>query len=931
MSSDFAGARWWRFDFHTHTPASEDYGKGASQRALRERNPREWLLDFMRAEIDCLAVTDHNMGVWIDSLKQAYTELEQISPEWFRPLHLFPGVEISVHGGIHVLAIFGPEKCTSDVDSLLGAVGIRGAAKGSLAACTEQSPVEVAGRIRDAGGIAIPAHVDRENGLFTRLSGATLDQVLGCEHILAMEVCDSGFAKPGTRAAKQLAWSEVLGSDCHHPAGNDGQRYPGSHFTWVKMGRPSIEGLRLALLDGAPLSILRSDRAGGNPNEHARLAIESIEIHEAQYGGRGSRPLRVPFSPWMSALVGGRGTGKSTVLEMLRLGLRREQELPDELRGEFEKFARVPASRADRGALTNSTRLALILRKDGGRFRVHWRSDCSGPGIEEEDERGEWMRSPGEIPSRFPVRIFSQKQVFALAGDPGALLRLIDDAPAVDRSAWSAQHKELEARFLSLRSQVRELGARLADRARNEGDLADVRRQLAVFEEGGHREILVTYQRLGRQRHVLDDCADELQGAVERLRSISTDLEPADVRPEDFDAGQPAEAEALGLLREAADEQRSVAARVAALADELARYRERWGERIGRSAWGEREQEVDGTYSALVERLRQEGIEDPAAYGSLVQRRHALESRVAELNTLGRRMQELEDQAETVLSEIEKVRLYLTARRIAFLDRVLEGNEFVRITVIPFGPDAAAAESEFRKRLAREDGRLSDDILSADGANGILAELYRNLPSGRDERRSEIQRRIRDLKRRVAAIVKGSAVPGLTKWFRNHVRELRPELLDHLELWWPEDGLRVEYRRAGNERFLPIEQGSPGQKSAAILAFLLSHGEEPIVLDQPEDDLDNHLIYDLIVRQIRENKRRRQVIVATHNPNIVVNGDAELVVSMDHQRGQCIVRERDTGCLQERGVRDEVCRVMEGGRQAFAARYRRLLEEVDRG
>ena len=48
-----------------------------------------------------------------------------------------------------------------------------------------------------------------------------------------------------------------------------------------------------------------------------------------------------------------------------------------------------------------------------------------------------------------------------------------------------------------------------------------------------------------------------------------------------------------------------------------------------------------------------------------------------------------------------------------------------------------------------------------------------------------------------------------------------------------------------------ITQASAGQRSAAMLAFLLAHGEEPLVLDQPEGDLDNHLIYDLIVRQIQ--------------------------------------------------------------------------------
>ena len=98
-----------------------------------------------------------------------------------------------------------------------------------------------------------------------------------------------------------------------------------------------------------------------------------------------------------------------------------------------------------------------------------------------------------------------------------------------------------------------------------------------------------------------------------------------------------------------------------------------------------------------------------------------------------------------------------------------------------------------------------------------------------------------------------------------------------------------------------------------MLAFLLAHGEEPLVLDQPEDDLDNHLIYDLVVRQIRENKFRRQIIVVTHNPNIVVNGDAEMLHALEFDGGQCVVRR--SGSLQDEVIREEVCRVMEGGRE----------------
>ncbi len=72
----YPGARWWKFDFHTHTPASIDYGKGPDQEALRRISPQDWLLGYMRAEIDCVAVTDHNSGEWIDRLTVALTALE---------------------------------------------------------------------------------------------------------------------------------------------------------------------------------------------------------------------------------------------------------------------------------------------------------------------------------------------------------------------------------------------------------------------------------------------------------------------------------------------------------------------------------------------------------------------------------------------------------------------------------------------------------------------------------------------------------------------------------------------------------------------------------------------------------------------------------------------------------------------------------------
>ena len=138
----YPGARWWKFDFHTHTPASMDYGKGDPQSSLKQLEPKEWLLGYMRAEIDCVAVTDHNTGEWVDRLKQALDELEQTQHPEFRSLHLFPGVELSVNGGFHLLTILDTGSTTSDLDALIGAVDYDGS-MGDSDGVTRKSAVEV--------------------------------------------------------------------------------------------------------------------------------------------------------------------------------------------------------------------------------------------------------------------------------------------------------------------------------------------------------------------------------------------------------------------------------------------------------------------------------------------------------------------------------------------------------------------------------------------------------------------------------------------------------------------------------------------------------------------------------------------------------------------------------------------------------------------
>jgi hypothetical protein len=924
---NWGGARWWRCDLHTHTPASDDYGKGPDQAKLKARSPREWLLDYMRAEIDCVAVTDHNNGAWVDPLKEAVADLEAEEPEGFRPLYLFPGVEISVNGGVHLLAILPPEKMTADIAAVLGAVGYEGT-RGKCDGITTRSFPEVAETIRNHGGLAIPAHVDRDNGLFRVLeSGETLKRALSSESIVAMELCDPGFEKPTVYKQLNPGWTEVLGSDAHHPSGASGQRFPGSHFSWIKMGSPSIEGLRLALMDG-PLSVLRSDEGRDDPNSHGARVLEAVEVSGAHYMGQ-RKPFVVSFNPWLNAIVGGRGTGKSTVVEFMRLALRREEDLPDELGDEFAKYRSVYPEEGPGGLLRRGTTIRLVYRKEGSRFRVQW-----SPGGEldpiQADGLEEWTRAEGDVRRRFPVRLFSQKQIFHLATRPRALLNVVDEAPEVGRASWRERMDEVGAQFLSLRARAREIEAGLAEEGALKGELDDVKRKLAVFEEMGHAEVLREFQRRRRQGRAVEVWEEGWGEAGDRIREVAEALSPEVLDATGFDLESEEDAELHELADQARRDLDSVRQELTSLATRADELRGEWLKAKEASRWRQRVREAEAAYQELRDRLSAEGEADPTTYAEQVQRRQAIEQRLSDLEDRRSQVAGLRKQAGERLNQLLELRRGLTESRKLFLASVLDDNRFVRITVEPYGAQESV-EREFRERVRKEDGAFRSDIGTPDGG-GLLGSLYAVEDQGEGKEklsRSEVvEQALAGLKKAVRDIAEGKHAPGTLsdQRFATHLERLQPEDLDRVDLWSPEDSLKVEYSPTGDGReFRPIEEGSPGQKTAALLAFLLSHGDEPLILDQPEDDLDNHLIYELIVTQLREVKRRRQVIVVTHNANIVVNGDAELVVALAARGGE--TQKECEGSLQERLVRDTICDVMEGGRKAFDERYRRIALE----
>lgn len=136
---------------------------------------------------------------------------------------------------------------------------------------------------------------------------------------------------------------------------------------------------------------------------------------------------------------------------------------------------------------------------------------------------------------------------------------------------------------------------------------------------------------------------------------------------------------------------------------------------------------------------------------------------------------------------------------------------------------------------------------------------------------------------------------------------------------------------------------SEGKKSFIVLRLLLDFDDSkcPIIIDQPEDDLDNRAIYDQLVSYLRKQKKKRQIILATHNPNVVVGADAELVI-VANQNGEESKNQEgvkfeyyanaiedsfvDNDCettLLSKGIREHICEILEGGDKAFEIREKK--------
>ncbi|MCD6726633.1 MAG: AAA family ATPase [Solirubrobacteraceae bacterium] len=898
---DWPGARWWRCDLHLHTPASHDFQDPTA-------SAEDWVEAALAAGLDVVAITDHDQAGFVGEARAAAGDR----------LAVLAGVELTSSEGVHLLVLLGDDGDGDEdsIRSLLGACGVpatdwglgRARATEPLLRC-----IEIAAGAPHHG-LCIAAHADSEVSernpstaslLRAALDPRTLRFVLGSPDLAAVEVWGDDEdehrqlrglkPEPGLRRVPGLPL--VRFSDAHALA------EIGRRSTWIKMTRPTQEGLRLALCDGN--HSVRPVVQGEDANAAPSWVIESLRVEQAKLVGR-SAPLEIVFNPWLTTLIGGRGSGKTSVLNLLRVALERTDAAGD-VAVTLERFLQVGGRDHD-GALTPDTKVSAIYRKDGVRFRATWATDDPAPTLEQE-QGGAWVAAEGSVATRLPAQILGQGEVHETARQPRALLGIVDRAPAVSRAEWQQGFGAEVARFLALRAHMRQVETTLARESDTRGELDDVRRSLEVFSSDEHRDALTTYQRRYAQEQAVERFVAQAREAVRGLADTATEL-----APELDDAAFATTDASDGAIRSLAIKATNAVGAALAAAGQAATAADAAIDTFvadaDGSAWKLAARAAHDAYSGLVADLQAAGVDDPQRYGELVQRQETLEQRLEELADQQTEADALRGQADESLAHATSLREEISDRREGFLTDLLRDNPLVRVDVERLG-DVEGIRSDLRQLLGIE--------VSFEQDFDRLAEVLR---AGTDP----VGERLKNLKQRIRAIAEGDAsIEVADNRFRTRLEQLNAETLDRLDTWFPEDRLVPSYSR-GDGRFEALSRGSAGQQNAAILAFLLSHGSEPIVIDQPESDLDNRLITGLVVAQLRQIKPRRQVILVTHNPNVVVNADAELVAALDLPAGEVLVNA--SGGLQEDRVRTVVCEIMEGGREAFEARYSRIGERT---
>jgi len=653
------------------------------------------------------------------------------------------------------------------------------------------------------------------------------------------------------------------------------------------MTKPTFDAFKVAFLD--PESRIRLSSQ--------KLEVTAGEIISLSISGGYLDGVEIAFSRHLNTVIGGRGTGKSTLLECLRYVL----DIPP--KGRQAQKLHFEIIKENLGKASGRIEAEIIASaQHGKRYRVSRRYG-EMPIVREVVSGGSGNVSTLQPRDLLPgIDIYGQNEIYELAQDEQSRVQLLDRFLPNDGDY--AQHnvvlkkrlQENQQKLVKTLGEVDDLKAQIAR-------LPKLVEQLQGFQALGIQEKLAKTPLFARERQIVERTHEEirhLRDGMAGLRDSLPDLTfISDKALDDLpNAGLLSPARTiLNMLRQSFD------SHLADLTTDLTKGEQQllaqldlWKQSITQG-----EAELEKALRSLPATAGKSGQEVGTAYQRLLQdieRIKPLETRLANHEKL---LQSQDQERRNLLAELSDCR----ARRVQSLqsaakrlNRRLEGKLRVEVVVdadrTPLKSFLLECKLEGvgEKRLAWIDERDAISPLA-------LAQSIRNGSA-------ELQ-----LDWKMSPLV----ADALTRLPASRLMALQALELDHrVDIF-----LNVAHGQA-EAVFRPLDKLSTGQQCTAILHMLLLENVDPLIMDQPEDNLDNAFIAERIVHELRAAKTRRQFLFATHNANIPVFGDAEWIGVFTTVENHGSLSFAAQGSIDVPVIRDQVANILEGGRDAFIQR-----------
>jgi predicted ATPase len=604
------------------------------------------------------------------------------------------------------------------------------------------------------------------------------------------------------------------------------------------------------------------------------------------------RDIPIDFAAGLNCIIGARGTCKSTIVETIRFLFDDDRDRVAEL---------LDASRVGKGPPHRGLIAATL---GGGTAQLRLREDSSDEelAVIERDAAAERpaLYRDGVVVVDDPrllseVEIYSQGELQDIATDPAKRLALVDRPCQVDIDVWRGQISEISAEVSAVGPQLRVVAEAIeaAEASLAEGKpLVEQLEQMRAERPKMSSEVSELRSAYQEREARLESAA----AALERYRAEATALE--DLRDGFAEAaaevgklrgcGNPELeqiVERLGAAASAAGDLNEGLADPGELEDLLGRARE------AAAAESEPYYEALREEEAVTDRLKQED--------RLAEEVKKLE-RIAEgLERNRERRDELRSQREALRAKLRELRTKIFELRLEEVERI--NANFSEKIVLSLRQGTQSEHYRHSLEALLEGSRLRDrPQLCAELAEAFPPDaLVEAVEAEESTTLAKTLGRDAGQMVRLVAHLAGSE-----------------EIFD-LESKVPDDELEVTMYVEGKAH--SVSELSKGQKATAMLPLLLRPAPYPLILDQPEDDLDNRFIFETLVEKIKELKAERQLIFVTHNANIPVVGDAELVLAMGMHNPD---RAELTGAGDVEQMREPIIELLEGGRDAFELRSR---------